>query len=593
MKKLISLLATTAMMLSLAGCGGTTTPTATTTPTVASEGVSGTFSGEGSGKGGKIAVDVTLTNGELTDIKVTESHETGIISDSMDIMKAEMLEKNSPDVDMVAGATLSSAGFKKAVKDAISKSGATLVEKEVPKHEPVNVDETYDVVVIGAGGAGLSAAITASEAGAKVAVIDKLQMSAGNTLISGAEYAAPNNWIQKEEGIEDSPEAMAEDMLTGGDNLADPELVKTLCENALSGAEWLRDDVKVEWTDELMHFGGHSITRSLVPKGATGEELITKLVAKAKDAGITLYYNVSGKEILMEDGKAIGVYGESRNGDTYTLKANRGVILATGGFGSNQDMVKQYNPELVGYKSTDSVADTGDGITMAIEAGAELVGMEYIQTYPMCDVVSGGLLYVDDARLYGYSIMVNKEGDRFVNELGRRDVLSQAILAQTGGVCYEVMDNDGWEKASIVQNHGGEVEYLTANKKLVKADTLDEAADFFGIDKEELAKTIATYNGYVDVGKDDDFDRLSMNMKIENGPFYIVEATPAIHHTMGGVKINTNAEVIDTNGNVIPNLYAAGEVTGGIHGSNRLGSCAIADITVFGRIAGANAANNK
>ena len=195
MKKLLSLLATTAMMLSLAGCGGTTTPTATTTPSAASEGVSGTFSGEGSGKGGKIAVDVTLTNGELTDIKVTESHETGIISDSMDIMKAEMLEKNSPDVDMVAGATLSSAGFKKAVKDAISKSGATLVEKEVPKHEPVNVDETYDVVVIGAGGAGLSAAITASEAGAKVAVIDKLQMSAGNTLISGAEYAAPNNWI--------------------------------------------------------------------------------------------------------------------------------------------------------------------------------------------------------------------------------------------------------------------------------------------------------------------------------------------------------------------------------------------------------------
>ena len=577
-----------ALAMGLAGCGTASTTPADKTPISAE--ANGTFAGEGSGKGGKITVNVTLDQNEIKDIQVTESHESGVISDAYDIMRQAMIEQNTPDVDMVTGATLTSAGFRTAVEDAIKKAGVTLKEKKVTPHAKQEIDETYDVVVIGAGGAGLTAAITAAEAGAKVAVVDKLQMSAGNTLISGAEYAAPGNWLQKEENIEDSPELLAEDMLKGGDNLADPALVKTLAENALTGAEWLRDDVKVQWTDELMHFGGHSVTRSLVPVGATGVELISKLVDKAKEAGVKLYYGVRAEKINMQDGVVKGISAQALNGDTYTLHAEKGVILATGGFGSNPQMVEKYNPKLVGYKSTDSVADTGDGIAMAEEIGAQLVGMEYIQTYPLCDVLSGGLLYVDDARLYGYSILVNKEGERFVDELGRRDVLSSAILAQTGGICYEVMDEKAFKKAKIEENHGGEVAYLMNNHNLVKADTLQEAAEAFGIDAAKLAETIENYNKMVDAQTDTQFERKSMNMKIEQGPFYIVAATPAIHHTMGGIKINTNAEVLSTENQIIPGLYAAGEVTGGIHGSNRLGSCAIADITVFGRIAGEEAA---
>lgn len=561
----------------------------------ASEAVSGTFTGEGSGKSGTIRVEVTLEDSKLSDIQVTESHETGIIDHAYDILKEEMLAGNTVNVDSVTGATLTSSGFKMAVSKALDEAGVKLEASPVQEHEAQQVEETYDVVVIGAGGAGLSAAITAAENGASVAVLEKLQMAAGNTLLSGAEMAAPGNWLQKEQGIEDSVEQMEEDMLNGGDNIADPELVATICENALDGAIWLRDDVNVEWTDELMHFGGHSVTRSLVPKGATGEELMTKMVKKAEDAGVTFYYGAKAMNILMEDGKAVGVYAENTlgNGDTYTLHANNGVILATGGFGSNVEMREKYNPEMGDlYKSTDSVADTGDGIIMAEEAGANLVDMEYIQTYPLCDVLTGGLLYVDDARLYGYSILVNKEGKRFVNELDRRDVMSEAILGQTDNVCYEVMDANAFEEAKIAENHNGEVMFLTAMQELSKADTLEEAAQMFGIDAEELIKTVETYNTYVDGGEDPDFGRGSMNMKIENGPFYIVKAAPAVHHTMGGVQINTQAQVIDTEGNVIPNLYAAGEVTGGIHGTNRLGSCAIADIVVFGRIAGANAAAN-
>lgn len=556
-------------------------------------GVSGTFAGKGSGKGGDINVNVTLKDGALEIIEVTDHHESGIISDAMNMLAEEMIVRNTIDVDSVTGATLTSSGFKQAVRSALKEAGVEKLDaNEQAAHTAEKVEETYDVVVVGAGGAGLVAAITAAETGAKVAVVEKLRVAAGNTLLSGAEYAAPANWLQKEKNIEDSPEALEADMLKGGDNEADPALVKVLAEQATAGAEWLRDDVKVEWTDELMHFGGHTVTRSLVPLGASGVEPMSKLLAKAKELGVTIIYDTTAKKLLVDDkGVVVGVEGENSrgNGDTYTLHANKGVVLATGGFGSNIEMRKKYNPEMdEKYNSTDSVADTGDGIVMAEEIGAELRDMSYIQTYPLCDVVSGGLLYVDDARLYGFSILVNAEGKRFVNELGRRDVLSKAILSQTGGVCYEVMDQSAFEEAKIMENHGGEVAYLTANKGLVKADTLEEAAKLMGVDPTQLVETVKQYNSYVDAQHDAEFERKAMNKKIENGPFYLIKATPAVHHTMGGVAINTEAQVLRPDGTVIPNLYAAGEVTGDIHGTNRLGSCALADLTVFGRIAGQN-----
>lgn len=558
------------------------------------ETVTGTFEGTGSGKGGEINVSVTLTDSKITDIQVTNHHESDIISDAMDMLTVQLIAENKTNVDFISGATLTSAGFLAAVNDAIEKAGATLVANEVEKHVPTSIEETYDVVIVGAGGAGMAAAITAAEKGASVVVVEKLKMAAGSTLLSGAEMAAPGNWLQAEG--EDSPEQLVADMLNGGGNIADVDLVTTLANNALSAAEWLRDDIQVEWEDSLMHFGGHSVTRSLVPVGATGEEVMTKMRAKAESLGITFYYDTKAVEILMEDGKAAGVscVNTSGNGDTTTLYANGGVILATGGFGSSIEMREKYNDAYgKGYKSTDSVGSTGDGIVMAEAVGANLVGMEYIQTYPYCDPISGGLLYIDDARLYGDSIIVNKEGKRFVSELDTRDVMSNAILEQTGQVCYEVIDSVAWEKDKIVENHGGEVDYMLAMNELVVADTLEEAAAFFGIDADALVETVNNYNSYVDSGVDAEFGRGSLNGKITTAPFYIVVATPAVHHTMGGVQINTEAQVIDTDGNAIPNLYAAGEVTGGIHGTNRLGSCAIADIMVYGRIAGENAAANK
>ena len=592
MKKLFQVMLALVLAASMTAC--TSTPSNTPSETTGDQGISGTFEGTGSGKGGEIKVSVTLENSKITAIEVTKHNESDIISEAMDMLAEEMITKNSTNVDSISGATLTSAGFKVAVGDAIDQSGATLLENEVAAHQPTAVEETYDVVIIGAGGAGMAAAITAAENGASVAVVEKLKMAAGSTLLSGAEMAAPGNWLQ-EEG-EDSPEQLIEDMLVGGGNIADVDLVTTLANNALDAAEWLRDDIQVEWEDELMHFGGHSITRSLVPVGATGEEVMMKLRTKAEELGVVFYYDTKAESILMEEGKAVGVSGANTegNGDTLTLHANNGVILATGGFGSSVEMREKYNPAYgEGYKSTDSVGSTGDGIVMAEAVGANLVDMEYIQTYPYCDPISGGLLYIDDARLYGHSIIVNKEGKRFVSELDTRDVMSNAILEQTGQVCYELIDSTAWASDKIEENHGGEVEYMFAMNQLVKADTLQEAAEFFGIDAAALEETVNNYNSYVESGVDEEFGRGSLNGKIETAPYYIVVATPAVHHTMGGVQINTEAQVIDTEGNVIDNLYAAGEVTGGIHGTNRLGSCAIADIMVFGRIAGANAAANK
>ncbi|WP_449189308.1 FAD-dependent oxidoreductase [Treponema lecithinolyticum] len=422
-------------------------------------------------------------------------------------------------------------------------------------------------------------------------VLEKLPLAGGNTLISGAEMAAPGNWLQKRDGISDSPEQLAQDMIKGGDGINDPALVRTVAQNALQAAEWLRDECGVVWEDDLMFFGGHSVKRSLIPAGASGKELITKMLAKAQKLSIPVMYKTSALSFIQDEaGRVIGVTAESDKA-SYKIYAKKAVVLTSGGFGSNIEMRKKYNSAVdETILSTNTVGSTGDGIVMAEKIGAALVDMEYIQTYPICDPLTGALLYFDDARLYGHSMIVNKEGKRFVEELGRRDVMSMAIKAQTGHCCYEIIDQRGFDESHLQENHGAEVAYLMKNNLVVKADTLEQAADFFGIDKKEMLASVARYNSYVAAGKDPEFNKRSMKYAIEKAPFYILKAVPAVHHTMGGVKINDQAQVLKTDGSIIENLYAAGEVTGGVHGKNRLGSDAIADIIVFGRIAGKNAA---
>lgn len=604
-KQLISILVSSAMVLSLAACSSAGKDTTTAAPSTAAETTAaetaaqggaiadGTYEGEGTGKGGAIKVTLTIKDGQIADITVDEHQETPGYADAMETLRQTMIDTNQIEIDGISGATYSSNGFIEAVTQAFAKSGGTmdqLTAKEATKAEEKADHYDADVIVVGAGGAGLTAAITAAENGASVIIVEKMNNIGGNTLISGGEMAAPGNWLQEKESIEDSADQFYNDILTGGDNENDPELVRILADNALDAATWLKDDVNVEFEDYMLFFGGHSIKRSLVPKNASGVELIEKLQAKAESLGVEIHTNTPAVQLVQEDGKVVAVKAEC-DGKEITYNAAKGVILATGGFGSNLEMRIANNPDMdEKILSTNSVGSTGDGITMAQELGAQTVDMQYIQTYPTCDPENGTLLYVGDVRLDGRAILVNLEGKRFVEELERRDVISMAVTQQTGGVSYMFWDEASMEASGVNVSHKKEYDNLLERGILVKADTVEEAAAHFGINAEELQATIDRYNQYCKDGKDLEFNKRGDLVAFTDGPYYIMKTTPAIHHTMGGLKINTNAQVLDTDNQVINGLYAAGEVTGDIHGTNRLGSDAIADITVFGRIAGKNAA---
>ncbi len=555
----------------------------------------GTYVGEAKGYRGEIKVEVKTSKNKIEEVKVVKNTDTPIISDAAAKKVPEQIVKyQSLRVDGVSGATGTSRALTSAVRNALKNSGADLKELNkkpvIESKKLVKETQKKDVVVIGAGGAGLIAAIEAKNNGAQnVIVLEKMAFAGGNTLISGGEYAAPNNWVQVKKGLKDSNDTFYNDILKGGDNEGNPKLVRVLADNALNGAEWLKDYINMTFEDRQMFFGGHSVERSLVPLGATGVEMISKLLAKAEELNIPILYETPAVELIVDKGRVTGVKALSEDKE-YTFLAKDGVILASGGFGSNLEMRVKYNKDVdENILSTNTVGITGDGITMAEKIGAQLEDMPFIQTYPTCDPISGALLYFGDVRLIGGSILINQEGKRFVEELERRDVISMAIKNQTGNAAYQFCDEAQVKLSGVAEHHADEMNYLFNNKLLVKADTIKEAADFFGIDADELEKTVEKYNQYAKDGKDLEFNKRGKLTPFEaKGPFYIMKAVPAVHHTMGGIKIDENARVINTKGEIIKGLYGAGEVTGDIHGTNRLGSDAIADITVFGRIAGQN-----
>ncbi|MDI9520295.1 MAG: flavocytochrome c [Bacillota bacterium] len=561
-------------------------------PLFASASSDGTFEGVGKGRNGDIVLQVTIKDKVITDITCTQQSETPGYADSIKKMADAVVAQNTLDVDAVSGVTYTSAGFMEALKDAVSKAGLSendfAGKAEAQEAERTDAEETHQIVVVGAGGAGMVAAISAKLNGATdVVLLEKQPFVGGNTLISGAEFAAPGNWLQKEEGIEDSADLFYEDVLKAGGN---PDLIRVLADNSLEDAIWLRDVVGVEWIDELMFFGGHTVKRSLIPKGNTGTELITKMKAKCEELGVDIRLNTRATELLVnEAGDVVGVKAESPDQNiTFHTKA---VVIATGGFGNNLEMRKKNDPNVdEKVLSTNARGIDGDGIVMAEKIGAATVGMEWIQLYPICHPKTGALLYVDDTRLFGKTLIVNKEGKRFVEELGTRYEMSMGIKAQTGSVAYELMTVQDAADCGVLKNHLAEVEDLLKTGDMVEGKTLKEVADAMGVDAQQLEKTVEAWNGYVKDGKDLEFNKRGTLYPIGEGPYWLLRCAPAVHHTMGGIVIDTGAHVLRADGTVIKGLYAAGETTGGIHGNNRLGSAAIADITVFGKIAGESAA---
>ncbi|MEC4271933.1 flavocytochrome c [Adlercreutzia sp. R25] len=555
--------------------------------------------GEGMGKHGKFNVEVSMKDGAIDRITVLDSRETPGMGDvAMDKMTKTIIDNQTLDVDTISGATLSSMAFLTAVGSALDTLGED--SNEWKHREPaawvsdVKLPDECDVVVIGAGGAGFAAAITAANEGKSVVLMDKMGVLGGDTCLSGGEMAVPGNWIQVTQGVEDSPENLISDMLVGGDNKGDPELVAIIANGALDSANWLTYEGGISWKHDLMQFGGHNIKRSIIPITHSGSEMTTKLTNRVNEIdNIVLVDNTKAVELIQgADGAITGVKAQNAvTGEEATVNC-KAVVLATGGFGSNIDMRVKYNPDMDDkILSTDSVAATGDGIVMAEAIGADTIDMEYIQTYPVCDPETGALLYVGDVRLENYGILVNKEGDRFVQELDRRDVISNGIKAQTDGVGFLLFNQKAADATGLVKQHADEYENSESRGVIVKADTLEEVAKAQGVDPTELQATVDKWNQYCAEGKDPDFGYSAEMNTIEDGPYYLMACKPAVHYTMGGLHITPEAEVLTVDETVIPGLYAAGEVAGHKMGTNRLGSCSMTDIYTFGRIAGKNAAD--
>jgi flavocytochrome c len=587
MKAFLSKAAVLVMILAVFGC-------------VTSSGVKfnpGTYQGTALGFEGDITMEVTVDAGRIVSIRTVSQNDTPEISGiAFERIPQVIVRRQSLAVDTVAGATFSSQGIIAAITSALEKSGADISVLQNKRGRAAAVkrsakSDSADVVVIGAGGAGLAAAISASQNGARVMVLEKMPRAGGNTLISGAAYNAVDPDRQKPQGIEDSIDLHYTQTYEGGDKIGDPVLVRTLVEGALPALQWM-ESMGMEFTPDVFTVLGGLWPRAHRPVKPLGTGYIeTDLnYIKAHSDQITILYDTRAMELITRNGRVTGVKASGPDTD-YTFTANKAVVIATGGFGANKELRQQYNtqwPDLTSAGTTNHPGATGDGLVMAEAVGADFTGMDYIQLLPMGDPVTGSLSGnieqgVEDR------FFVNKDGNRFVDEGARRDVMTLALFQQRDALMWVICDKHSYPTPDVKNNFNESIAELIRQGRAYGAGTIEELAEKIGVPAANLKAAVEEFNAGVDAGIDK-WGRTLFKIKIDSPPYYAGARIPTVHHTMGGIKINSKVQVIDKSGNVIPGLYAAGEATGGIHGSNRLGGNALADIHVFGRIAGTNAA---
>ena len=625
-KILISLVL--ACMMLLSACGGSA-PAATTE---AAAPAAASYTGTAKGMGGEVSVTLTIENGVITDCVATGDKETdGIGSVVIAQFPAQVVEGNTINLDAVSGATITSNAFIEAAKAALTAAGLNPDDymTKVAAAAAGDVTKEADVVIVGAGGAGMTAAMTASDAGKSVIILESQAMVGGNSvrstggmnaaktvyqdenefgegagvekmLKSAADNYADNEFITSlaatvaqqwadyqanPVGYFDSVELMELDTMVGGKGINNPELVKTLVEGTAPAIDWL--DENGMSLHNVAAFGGASVKRIHRPVNEEGKVVsvgayLVPLMEKAcQDRGVEFILNTTADTILTdESGKAVGVSGTDKDGNTVTVNA-KAVILATGGFGANLDMVASYKPELKGFMTTNAPGIQGQGIAMATAIGAATVDMEQIQIHPTVEANTAALI-TEGLRGDG-AILVNANGERFTDEVSTRDKVSAAEIAQPGSFSWLIVDQAMADASNVIQG------YITKGYTKQGA-TYEELAKEIEVDPATFAATMEKWNGCVEAKTDADFGRTSFANPLNTAPYYAIKVSAGVHHTMGGVVINSSTEVLKEDGSVIPGLFAAGEVTGGVHGANRLGGTAVADFVVFGRIAGASAA---
>ena len=640
MRKSFSILLVFCMVLGiLAGC----TPTAP-----ASTYTAGEYTASAPGMNGDVILKAVFSAEAIDSIEVVTHNETAGISDPAFDLIDVILANQSLGVDAVAGATFTADAILAAVADCVTQAGGDV---EALKATPIKsgefADASYeaDIVILGAGGAGMAAAVTASDLGKKVVVVESASAMGGNTTMAGgALNGSSDTYVPEtrmssaytaaiEETLADTPknddhaaliaavkaeydaykasgsEALFDSVnwhilqtWRGGDFAGDYALVKLLCTNIWDGIDWLKG-MGMQFVP-----GEFTVTGGLWPRAHKPVEPVGTGFFKTYGAyvdstdNITMVYNTTAKDFIIEDGKVVGATCEGPGGTTVTVKGGA-VILATGGFARNVEMRERYNAETMQWPSldaqvlsTNAVTVTGQGIAMAEGIDAAITQMSSIQLLPLGDPASGALSgnieHDVETRMF-----VNKSGQRFVNEGGRRDDMTLGLIAQEDKTMFIVMDSDTYPTGDEVNNFGETANQLVEAGRAFKADTVEELAGKLGVDAAALQATIDEFNSYCAggefAGQADSFGRTLFSTPIDTVPYYAAARVPTVHHTMGGVVIDTDCRVIDTDGNIIAGLYAAGEVTGGIHGANRLGGNALADTVVFGRIAGASASEGK
>ncbi|MEG0944159.1 MAG: flavocytochrome c [Angelakisella sp.] len=593
MKRLWSVLLVIAFLFSVVGCAQSAPET-----TGLKDGI---HTVETKGHNDTIVMEVTFDGGKIDAINIKSHQETPGVSDpAFSKVIPAIIEHQSLAVDAISGCTVTSKAFVTGVELAIVKAGGKVedFQKPISKDTTVaeDVEQTADVVIVGAGGAGLAAAVSAVENNASVIVVEKMPAAGGNTIRSAGYYNAVDPKRQTPLGIEDSIDLHIKQTYEGGDKVGNLELITKFVNECYPTLEWI-EGLGIQFKDSMTACVGaiHERTHTpVVPLGSSYIDIYLKHLESSDKASVI--YDTKAEKLIVEDGKVVGVECTGPTGNKVTLRAKNGVILATGGFSANVEMRQEYNklwPTLdENLPSTNHAGATGDGILMGKEVGANLIDMEYIQLFPLSNPDNGstkGILNGDTSNL----IYVNLSGERFTNEGGRRDDICQGILKQEKSCFYTICDGQVYPTGDEVNLDGTPINTMVKNGEIVKANSIEELAKALNMDPTVLKNSVDTYNTALASGKPDEFGRTLYNKPITTAPFYARIQAPAVHHTMGGLQINTEAQVIGTDGNVIPGLWAAGEVTGGIHGSNRLGGNAIPDTAVFGKIAGANAAGAK
>lgn len=599
----------------------------------------GTYTETVSAMHGPLTLEMTVSEDRIESVTVLEHVETpGVGDQAVEDIPARIVEDQSVAVDAVTGVTVTSRCIMNAAKKCLEQAGADMTKYNtaVEKESKGDTEVTADVIIVGGGGAGLAAAVAATDEGASVIVIEKTGFLGGNSIVAGGIYNCPDPDMQdyaEFSGDQDSliEAALAEEPVSeehaalqaavkeefeaykatdktlfdsanwfalqtwnGGDKIGSLSMLKVFAENAYPSLEWL-ESMGMKFADKVIVGAGSLYPRTHQSLDPNGVGFINAFEgALAGREGVTIMMNTTGKSLIMEGNKVVGVTAEDKDGNTVTLHANNGVILATGGFAGNVELRQKYCegekwPDLSAKVNNSNMPGvTGDGIFMAEAVGAELVNMEQIQLLPFCDPQTGATY-----NIAGVDCFINKEGKRFVREDGRRDEMSKAIIEQTDGMMYVVNSTD--DPSTRYSLGKKSVQYYVDNNLYgyMLADNLEDLAVQMGVPADALVQTIADFNAHVESGEVDEFGRVTYSSKIEGKYYYAYPRKPAVHHTMGGVNVDTHTHALRADGTIIEGLYCAGEITGNLHGGNRLGGNAIVDFCVFGRIAGTNAAQSK